>query len=50
MRSLNKTISTQPISAYAGSVTESLKTLSIVQEAKKAETRKGIPNMSYYLS
>jgi len=42
--------STQPIAAYASSLSESLKSLSIVQEAKKAKTRKGIPNVTYYLS
>jgi len=46
----DKRISTQTITAYTSSVTESLKSLSIVQRTKIAETRKGIPNVSYYLS
>ena len=46
----DKRTSTQPIAAYASSLSESLKSLSIVQEAKKAKTRKGIPNVTYYLS
>jgi hypothetical protein len=33
--------STQPIAAYASSLSESLKSLSIVQEAKKAKHERG---------
>jgi len=47
----DKRISTQPMAAYTySSVTEPLKNLSFVQEAKRAKTRKGFPNARYYMS
>ncbi len=46
----DKIISTQPMAAYKSSVTEPLKSLSFVQEAKRAKTRKGFPNARYYMS
>ena len=36
--------------AYTSSVTESLKSLSLVQETKKAQSRKRNPNLRYYMS
>jgi len=45
----DKRTSTQPIAAYASSLSESLKSLSIVQETKKVKTRNGIPNVTFEL-